>query len=121
TVNELQARIRQQAAIAALGRHALAGADFDVLLEEAVQAVRETLDVELCEVIEACPDGTVLKPRAKAGWAAGERTDVPADADSPAALALRSGAPVSVADFQIDPRFPTDPLAHSHGVVSSMS
>ena len=121
TVNELKARLRQQAAIATLGRHALAGISFDTLLEEAVQAVRETLEVDLCEVIEACPDGTVLKPRAKAGWGADERAVVPAGADSPAALALRSGAPVSVADFQIDPRFPADPLAQSHGVVSSMS
>src|SRR5207247_1402105 len=52
---------------------------------------------------------------------AGERPVIAAGESSPAGYALQTGASVSVADFQIDPRFCGDPLACAHGVVSSMS
>jgi PAS domain S-box-containing protein len=120
-VAELNARVRQQAAIAALGRQALAGGDLDGLLDETARAVRQTLEVEFCEILELAPDGKTLRARAGSGWAAGLRDDVPAEAASPAGHALQSGGAVSVADMQIDPRFALDPLAGKHGVVSSMS
>jgi PAS domain S-box-containing protein len=120
TVAELKARVRQQAAIAALGQQALAGGDLDSLLAAAVRAVRETLGVELCELLEPSSDGKSLRLRAGSGWWRGGR-DVIAAATAPAGHALQSCTPLNVDDLRTDERFRDDPLARAHGVVSSLN
>ncbi len=68
TIAELKARVRQQAVIAMLGQQVLAGGDLDGLLQDATRAVRETLEVELCELLELAFDrATLRQARARAG------------------------------------------------------
>jgi PAS domain S-box-containing protein len=121
TVAELKSRVQQQAAIAGLGQQALAGGELDSLLEAVARAVRETLDVEMCEVLELTAEGDTLRPRAGSGWGERGRGSLPAGTDSPAGHAVRNGKPISAADLRIDPRFAADPLVRAHGVVSSLS
>ncbi len=121
TVAELRARVRQQAAVAELGRQALAGGKLDDLLADATRAVRETLDVELCEFVEAANEGAMLRRRAGAGWGGADLDAVAAGVSSPAGHAMATGTPVSVPDLSLDPRFADDVLAREHGVVSSKS
>jgi PAS domain S-box-containing protein len=121
TVAELKARVCQQAAIADLGQQALAGGDIDRLIEDAARAVRTTLQVELCEMLELTPGGETLRARAGSEWGGSERGPALAGMDSPAGHAVRTGAPISAADLRIDPRFADDTLVSAHGVVSSLS
>ncbi len=121
TIAELKARVRQQAAVAALGQQALAGGDLDSLLASAVRAVRETLGVELCELLEPANGGQLLRLRAGSGWWRGGRDVIDAGALSPAAVALESCTPLNVENLAADARFAKDPLARCHGVVSSLS
>ncbi len=53
TLAELKARERQQAAVAALGLRALTDPNLDALGREAADAVRQTLEVDTCEVLPA--------------------------------------------------------------------
>ena len=63
---ELRVRLRQQAAIAEFGHRALTGMDVSLLMNEAVEIVSKTLDVEFCKVQELLPDGRALLLRAAA-------------------------------------------------------
>ena len=56
---ELRARARRQAATAVVARAALAGGELEDVAREVVRHVRDTLDVEFAEVVEARPE---------AGW-----------------------------------------------------
>lgn len=60
TQAELQIRLRQQAAVAALGQRALATAQLDALLDDAVTLVADALDVEYCAILERSSDDSVL-------------------------------------------------------------
>ncbi|MBI3909452.1 MAG: PAS domain S-box protein [Armatimonadetes bacterium] len=130
----LRARERQQAAVAELGRRALAGADLFTLMDEAVALIARTLAVEYAKVLELLPDGKELFLRAGVGWKEGlvGHATVGAGTDSQAgytilarppmiAAGLRSGEPVIVEDLRIETRFSGPPLLHEHGVVSGMS
>ncbi|WP_018640115.1 PAS domain-containing protein [Parafrankia elaeagni] len=55
-VTDLRRAERQQAGLARLGQHALAGADLPALLTEAVELVSTTLEVTVCEVIRDAGD-----------------------------------------------------------------
>jgi signal transduction histidine kinase len=66
---ELATRARQQAAVAALGIEALAGAPADDIMIRAVALVTEALDGDYVAVFERGVGGS-LKPRAATGWAA---------------------------------------------------
>src|SRR5207253_5420302 len=65
---ELNARARQQTAVAELGQRALAGRDLSALMDDAVALIAETLDVEYSKVQEFLPDSKVLLLRAGVGW-----------------------------------------------------
>jgi PAS domain S-box-containing protein len=67
---ELRRRASQQAALAALGRHALEGTEVEVLMDEAVRHVAAVLGVELCKIVDSTPAG--LRLRAGLGWASDE-------------------------------------------------
>ena len=71
----LLARARQQEAVAALGELALRERELQKVFEQATEAVAETLDVELCKVLEMLPGGAELLLCAPAwagsgGWSA---------------------------------------------------
>ena len=120
---EIQSRVHQQAALAELGRHALAGTDLSKLLDEAVATVAEVLRVEYCKVLELLPSGDALLLRAGVGWKEGlvGRATVSAGADSQAGYTLLSSEPVIVQDLRTETRFNGPPLLLDHGVVSGMS
>ncbi len=119
----LAARVRQQAAVAELGLQALAGADLDALLTEAVALAARTLGVELCKVLELSPEGDRLLLRAGVGWKSGlvGSATVETDHGSQAGYTLVSAGPVIVDDLGAETRFAGPQLLRDHGVVSGIS
>ncbi|MDX1547060.1 MAG: PAS domain S-box protein [Rhodothermales bacterium] len=120
---ELAQRLRQQAAVAELGRRGLAGTPVQEALDFAVEAVAAALEVELCKVL-ICDDGAGdLRLVAGVGWAEGVvgEARVPAGEDSQAGFTLQAGAPVVVEHFEEETRFGRPALLAEHGVVSGVS
>jgi PAS domain S-box-containing protein len=119
----LKARVRQQAAVATLGQHALANPNLDMLMHKAVALIADTLDVEYCKILELLPSGEALLLRAGVGWQEGYvgQATVGAGTDSQAGYTLLSNDPVIVEDLRTETRFSGPPLLHKHGVISGMS
>lgn len=119
----LRRREQQQAVVAALGLAALGGTPLDTLLDEAVEKVAATLDVEFAKVLEQLPDKRRLRLRAGVGWRPGliGKTTVGTDRGSQAGYTLRSGSPVVVTDLATETRFTGAALLLDHGVVSGIS
>ncbi len=69
TERQLDLRIRQQEAIAAIGQHALSGIEPGQLFEEAAALVCRTLEVDCCQVLKSLGDGNRCIPLAQAGGA----------------------------------------------------
>jgi len=118
----LRFHARRQEAAAQLAQTALT-ASLPRLFAEAMQMLAETLDVELCKVLELLPDGSAMHLVAGVGW----RPDLVGQAkvsvgrESQAGFTLLSNAPVIVEDLRADERFSGPPLLTEHGVVSGMS
>lgn len=116
-------RASQQAAVAALGRFALAGTDLDRILHEAMRSVRIELGVPLVAVFELEPASGDLVLRSGVGWRDGliGHRCVASDPPSHAHAALRCGRAVRSDDLtsETDLRR-SEPLAQ-HGVVSGLS
>ena len=68
---ELRLRVRQQAAVAELGRRALVQYDLAAILREAAKLTGSGLDVDLVEVLECLPEESALLLRAGMGWKEG--------------------------------------------------
>ena len=121
--DEMQARVRQQAAVVQVGQCALGLDDLLVLMDEACVVVAETLGVEYCKVLELLPDGNSLLLRAGFGWKEGlvGREKVSAGTQSQAGYSLLSNQPVIVEDLRTETRFIGPPLLCEHRVVSGMS
>lgn len=119
----LQARVRQQAAVASLGQRALQETNLDRVFEAAVTILAETLDVELAKVLELEPGGETLRLRAGVGWQEGLVGSARVDTDegSQAGYTLLSGDAVVVDDLRTEVRFRGPPLLTEHGVRSGMS
>jgi PAS domain S-box-containing protein len=120
---ELQARARQQAVVAELGQHALAGSDLSSLMDQAAALVAQTLGVEFCKILELLPDGKAMLLRAGVGWKEGlvGNRGVGAGLDSQAGYTLLSKEPVIVENLRTETRFSGPPLLREHGVVSGLS
>jgi PAS domain S-box-containing protein len=120
---DLRARARQQEAVAELGRRALAEPDLSALMDETVEAVARTLNLEHCEILELLPDGDTLLLRSGVGWKEGlvGNATVGADADSPAGYTLAADEPVVVEDLRAESRFGESSRLREHGVTSGMS
>ena len=120
---ELRARSRQQAAVAALGNEALAGADEDVLLQDATRHVADTLRVEFSAVLELLPGGAALLLRAGVGWPAGlvGRATLGAGRESHAGYAIETNRPVVISDLRSETRFRPPQLLRERGVLSGLS
>jgi PAS domain S-box-containing protein len=120
---EMQARVRQQAAVVQLGQCALGLDDLLALMDEACVVVAETLGVEYCKILELLPDGNNLLLRAGFGWKEGlvGQEKVSAGTQSQAGYSLLSNQPVIVEDLQTETRFIGPSLLLEHGVVSGMS
>lgn len=121
--DEVQARAEQQQGVAMLGQWALAGAELQELLDDAVGLVYQTLRVDLCQVLERLPDSDALLLRAGVGWNPGlvGRAKVSSDRESQAGYTLFTGKPVFVEDLTLEDRFSGPALLHEHGAVSGLS
>lgn len=121
----LHARVRQQAAVAELGQHALAGADVHNLMDEAVALLCGTLGVDCSKVLELMPGGRELLLRSGVGWKPGcvGTAKVGAGLESQAGytLLLGSDEPLIVDDLRTETRFNGPQLLRDHGVISGMS
>ncbi|MFB2969421.1 PAS domain S-box protein [Aerosakkonema sp. BLCC-F183] len=120
---ELRVRNREQQAIAQIGQRALAGSNLDTLMEEAVNVIAQTLEVEYCKVLELLPEGDALLLRAGVGWQPGlvGNATVETEKDSQADYTLLSQEPIVVRDLRTETRFSGPSLLHNHGAVSGMS
>jgi PAS domain S-box-containing protein len=120
---ELSSRLRQQATIAQIGQHALASSDLDGLMQEIVQLTAETLEVEMCKILELKPDGERLLLKAGVGWHEGlvGKAVVSAGIESQAGYTLLTNDPVIVENLGAETRFHGPALLFDHDVLSGMS
>ncbi len=119
---ELERRAAQQGAVARLGEHALEGASVSDLMQEAITAATQLLDVELGAVIELVPERDAFVFRATHGL--GERfvnEIVPGGKDSQAGYTVLEGAPVIVTDWKHERRFDRAPVLTELGARSGLT
>ena len=118
----LQARERQQQAVAELGYLALTNPRFEALLDAAALAVARALEVEFAKVLELRSDGDLIL-RAEVGFDAGlvGHAVIPGGMGSQAGYVLLAGEPVIVEDLSAETRFHPAALLTDHGVRSGVS
>jgi signal transduction histidine kinase len=123
TEEEIETRVRQQAVVAALGLRGLAEDELQSLMDEAVEGVARTLEVEYAKIAELLPGGNELLLRAGVGWREGLVGHAREEAGhgSQAGYTLLSEEPVIADDLRAETRFRPPPLLLEHGVVSSMT
>jgi PAS domain S-box-containing protein len=121
--DRIHERVRQQEAVADIGRQALSGAALSTLMGAVTELVAKTLSVEFCKILELLPGGDVFLLRAGVGWKEGlvGQATVSAGTNSQAGYTLLCKEPVTVQDFRKEDRFSAPPLLRDHGVVSGMS
>jgi signal transduction histidine kinase/DNA-binding response OmpR family regulator len=110
-------RARQQALVAELGQHALAGLEVGELLAEAVRLIATTIGVEYCAVFGLDDDG-VLRMRAGVGWPRDEGDEAVALGPPDPQL---TDEPVLVDDLAADARFAGTNLDRRHGAASGLT
>ncbi len=119
----LAKRAEQQAAVAELGRRALADSDSDALMRDACAVVTRLLNVEIAGVIQAQEDGESLVLRAGSGWKSETYSTpfnvVPRSTMSGYSLATRQ--PVIVSDWRSEIRFPYHSNLRDHEIQSGMA
>jgi two-component sensor histidine kinase len=120
---ELRHRIKQQETLAQLGERALAEADLEHLLNDAVTTVAITLAVDFVAILELMPGSGDLLLRAGFGWKAelARSTIASAGPGSYGRITLDSPLPVVTEDFDAETRFRVDDYLHEHGCVSGLS
>jgi two-component system cell cycle sensor histidine kinase/response regulator CckA len=120
---ELRTRLQQQATITELSELALNYGGLDKLMEAAMTALAERLDVEFVKLLELMPDGNSLLLKHGVGWKPGfvGSTYVDAAENSQAGYTLLSRKPVIVTELDRETRFKGPSLLTSHNVVSGMS
>ena len=118
----LQARERQQQAVAELGYLALTDPGFVALLDAAVLAVARALEVEFAKVLELRSDGDLIL-RAEVGFDARlvGHAVIPGGRGSEAGYVLLAGEPVIVEELSAETRFHPDAMLIDHGVCSGVS
>lgn len=121
TEMELQARARQQAAVAEIGQRALLRRPLSDLLDTTAAKVARTLGVEYCDVMELLPDGKTIRlraafgiPRELIGSASAEVSE-----EFPAGKALLTGTPVVVASWSHETTLRPAPFARPHRLGST--
>jgi PAS domain S-box-containing protein len=118
----LEARVRQQAALADLGQRVLAYTDLSQLMDDVVRLITQTLEMEYCGVLELLPNLSMVL-RAGVGWEQGAvgHATFGAGAESLAGHILLADQPVVVEDLSTDTRFQSGSWLHDHGAASGMS
>lgn len=112
----------QEEAVASLARTALLSDNLQTLLDETVLRVADTLDVELCQILELLPNGK-LSLKAGLGWSSGlvGRASLPSGLDSQAGYTLAQNSPVVVRDLKAESRFADRSWLSEHGAVSGLT
>jgi len=120
---ELQSRLRQQAAVLRLSQAALEEAPLQTLMDMAVASIQEVLHVEMAKVLELNLDGDLLLLRAGVGWNKGliGTCQIGTGVHSQAGYTLSVDRPVIVEDLAAETRFTGPELLIDHGVKSGMS
>lgn len=112
---------REQTALAELGRRVVAPSELGRVLQDAVEIVATTLEVEHATVLELSPDGHEVRMRAGVGWeerSIGHRVD--ASPGGYVAYVLGRPQPVRVDDLQSETRFATPDELLGLGVRASL-
>ncbi len=120
---ELEARVRQQDAIAFLGHNALLHVNLIEFMNEVVVKVAETLDNKFCKILKLLPGRINMQLLAGVGWEDGLVGNAIVDArlDSQAGYTLNSNKPVIVYDLNTETRFSGPELLIEHKVISGLS
>lgn len=120
---ELRNRVKQQEALAQLGERALAEADIEHLLSDAVTTVAMTLAVDFVKILELLPGNDDLLLRAGFGWKPelACSTIGSAGSGSYGRFVLDSPLPVVTEDFAAETRFRLDGYLREHRCVSGVS
>lgn len=119
----LAVRVRQQRSVAALGLAALREDELHELADLLAEDVADTLEVELCGILELMLSGEEVLLRSGVGWGdeqVGEAV-FSATKDSQAGLTLRSQTPVIVDNLQTETRFNGKPMLLNRQITSSIS
>ena len=115
-------RTHQQTVIASLGQFALASAEFGELLEQAVNFISQTLQVEYAGIWEMQPGGQALLLRAGHGWkekSVGHATLSAANGSLVSHTFTRGGT-LSVTELPPEKAFTHPPFFTDHSVVSTV-
>jgi len=109
--------------VARLGQLALKIENMDEFMDEVVQSVSSTLDVEFCKILHLLPNQEELLLRSGVGWKEGNigHTKVKAKEQSQAGFTLLTDQPVIVTDLVTETRFKGPDLLLDHGVRSGIS
>lgn len=116
-------RKSQQAAVAELGRIALAGAGLQELSDATTRLLADNLGVEHAGVLELSADGDHLLVTAGVGWRDGivGRFRVGVGSESQSGYTLQSLAPVITNDLPNETRFRPHPTLLEYGVKSGVT
>ncbi len=115
-------RVRQQAAVAALGESALTGSSITDLIEESNRLILEILRVDFCALRELSEDRQSLTLRAASGWPENlNPSSIPAGENSPYGLAILSGDPVVFENLAQETSFDISDGLREAGCVSGMA
>lgn len=119
----LETYANRQALVAELSQLALAGIDLTVLMQQAVNFVASSLEVEYSKVLELLPGEDNLLLKAGVGWQSGliGTAKVNTSVDTQPGYTLSSNEPVIVSDFAMETRFQRPQLLTDHNVLSGMS
>lgn len=120
---QLKAQIDQQTAVAQLRQTALVSQEIPPLLEQAVELVAQSLQVDYCQILELLPEKRVFCLRAGVGWPADLIGQVTLDAnsDSLGGYILSVNKPVIIEDLSTETRFQESTLIDSYNVKSGLS
>jgi PAS domain S-box-containing protein len=118
---EARQRARQQAAIASLGQRALAGIDFQWLVDQAMSVMRSTLHLTAAAVFERTADEGWLTLRAGEGWDLDGGPDVRIEhlRNVYPGYVLAQTAASIVCDHRTEQRFVIDGFFAREGIVIS--
>ncbi len=116
-------RAQQQQGIAELGAQALGGKELDALLQDALRLVSQTLNLELCRVLEHVPERGELVVRAGLNLREGGiGTRAASDGkEYTAGYVLRTGEPAVVQNFAQETRFQRTPWLQAENALCGMS
>ena len=115
-------RALQQEAVARLGQRALSGMPRAELFKEAAAVVKDTLNVEVCSLLELSEDRSELTVAGGAGWPdEAIHNRIPAGPHSQSGYTLLIREPVISDDFELETRYTVSEAALSIGARSGLS